>query len=151
MPLTHQCSCPGFQLTYKCTVTGDGGATIWRGTVFQCPSTDNTITLRHSAFTQIRGCNRGTIIGYGVNSQNSCYTSQINITTSSTMNNKTVECVYNNGSTISVIGTSVITIISGIEHINNIIVIIRCILVDSALSVIIFYNIHYYRSVTTSK
>ena len=122
VPLTHQCSCPGFQLTYKCTVTGEAGATIWRGSIFQCSSTDNTITLRHSAFTQIRSCNNGAIIGYGINSQNGHYTSQINITASSTMNNKTVECAYNDGSTTSVIGTSIVTIISGIPSIIIVII-----------------------------
>lgn len=115
VPLVQQCTCLGFQLVYECTVMGEAGATVWTGSIFQCPSTGNTITLRHSAFNQMRGCNQGAIIGYGVNTQNGCYTSQINITTSLSMNNKTVECVYNNGSTTSVIGTSVVIVISGIE------------------------------------
>ena len=117
VPLMQQCSCVGFQLTYECIVTGEVGATVWRGSIFQCPSTNNAITLRHSAFTQTRSCNEGAISGYGAKSQNNCcYTSQINITTSPLMNNKTVECAYNNGSTTTVIGTSVVIVISGIEY-----------------------------------
>ena len=113
LPLLHQCSCLGFHLAFECAVTGEAGATVWRGSIFQCPSTNNTITLLHSVFTQMRGCNNGAIIGRGISSQNSCYISQINITTSSSMNNGTVECLYNTGSVTSVIGTSMITVISG--------------------------------------
>ena len=46
---------------------------------------------------------------------NSCYTSQLqlNVTVDSSLDNKTVECVYNNGTTTAVIGTSAIEIIKG--------------------------------------
>ena len=85
---------------------------------FYCPSTNNAITLRHSVFTQLRGCNNGAIIGRGIYSQNGYYVSQVNITTTSSMNNGTIECVYNNGSANTIITTSMIRIISG----NNIII-----------------------------
>jgi hypothetical protein len=44
--------------------------------------------------------------------ENGCYTSQLNVTVDSSLDNKTVECIYNNGTTI-VIGTSSIEIIKG--------------------------------------
>ena len=131
LPLQHRCSCLGFQLTFECNVTGEAGATVWGGSIFHCPSTDNTITLRHSVFTQLRGCNNGAILGRGIYSQNSCYISQINVTITSRMNNGTVQCVYNNGSATTVVSTSVIKVISGnnaIKSMNNTKVVIMVII-----------------------
>lgn len=60
----------------------------------------------------MRGCNGGTIIGRGVRVEsNYIYTSQLNVTLSSTIE-KSIECIYINGST-TVIGVLPVGIMTG--------------------------------------
>ena len=104
----------GRVLTYTCTVIGTGN-TLWAGTAFQCPA--NGIILRHERFTESGGavgeCNSGAIQGRSIGVENSCYTSQLEVTVSATLSNKTVQCVHNSGVGIDTIGTSVVTVIEG--------------------------------------
>jgi hypothetical protein len=104
--------CPGDALSYECCVASEPGigSTIWKGSALagQCPETGGEIIIRHRTFTQTRSC--GNITGRGIGmEENGCYTSQLNVTVDSSLDNKTVECIYNNGTTI-VIGTSSIEI-----------------------------------------
>ena len=39
--------CQGHNLTYECTVVG-GGATVWKGTAFDCPLADDEIVRLYS-------------------------------------------------------------------------------------------------------
>jgi hypothetical protein len=107
--------CPGDALSYECSVASEPevGSTHWRGSALssQCPETGGEIVLRHRTFTQTRTC--GNITGRGIGmEENGCYTSQLNVTVDSSLDNKIVECIYNNGTT-TVIGTSSIEIIKG--------------------------------------
>ena len=118
--LINECTCPGFKLTFRCTVLGIAGATVWRGSAIECPETNHELTFFHLiSFMDIRGCNSGAIIGRGVEIEDACYTSQLNITVDSSMNGKSVECIYNNGTFASVIGNSSVTITSGIIGYHN--------------------------------
>ena len=84
----------------------------------QCTETGGEIVLRHRTFIQTRSCGNR-ITGRGIRiERNSYYTSQLNITVDSSLDNKSVECVYNNGTTTTVIGSSYIEIMKGIH--NNI-------------------------------
>ena len=116
------CACPGDQLTFDCLVE-DGVATVWQGSAFDCNHEGpNMIILRHSQFSQQLSqpaggeCNDGRIvarsIGPGV--LNGTYLSELNVTVSEDMNNKTTECVaeYING-TQSNSGTSTVTVATG--------------------------------------
>jgi hypothetical protein len=112
---TSHCVCPGDALSYECSVASEPevGSTHWRGSALssQCPETGGEIVLRHRTFTQTRTC--GNITGRGIGmEENGCYTSQLNVTVDSSLDNKTVECIYNNGTT-TVIGTSSIEITNG--------------------------------------
>ena len=50
MTITSECICPGFGVTYECTVKGtENGFTVWRGSALVCVG--NEITLRHRLFT----------------------------------------------------------------------------------------------------
>ena len=94
-----------------------GGATVWRGTAIQCPDLNSRLILRHTnirTFRDIRGCKNGDIIAQGTRFEvaNNSYTSQLNITVDSSMDNSSVECTYNNG-TITTIGESLIAITKG--------------------------------------
>ena len=115
--LTSGCSCPGFNITFMCTVLGNIGATVWRGSVIECPETNYELTFLHLIrFKDTKGCNGGAIIGRGVEVEdNMCFTSQLNITVDSTMNGRSVECLYNNGTFVKLIGNYSVTITSGTD------------------------------------
>jgi hypothetical protein len=108
--------CPGDALSYECRVASEPGvgSTHWRGSALasQCPETGSEIVLRHRTFTQTRSCGNFTGQGIGME-ENGCYTSQLNITVDSSLDNKTVECIYDNGTHTTVIGTSSIEIMNG--------------------------------------
>ena len=107
------CICPGDTLIFVCSVSG-GVATIWRGTVFQCLSSE--ITLRHKRYAGgISGvCNSGAITASSIGVSDNNYTSQLNVTVSPEMNNKSIECVqYSNTSFL--VGSQIISLLSGIH------------------------------------
>ena len=112
--MSSGCVCPEYgQLSYECSVTGEPGVgtTIWRGSAIQCPQDGNQLVLRHHFFTGVRSCNDGSVIAQGIGVENnSCYASQLNVTVDYNLDNKTVECLHDNGTTTAVIGTSSIEI-----------------------------------------
>jgi hypothetical protein len=100
----YVCLCPEDILVFVCGVSG-GVATVWKGTIFNCPGFGNEITLRHSAFENgvsealpTGTCNVGSIVAYNiaVDVANNSYSSQLNITVSPEMHNGTVECSKEN-------------------------------------------------------
>ena len=114
MPENTGCTCPGSMLIYNCTVVGTG-TTIWQGTAFTCPA--EGIILRHDRFTGgVAGdCNSGSIAitGRSLGVENNCYASQLVVTVSSALHNKTVECVHNSNDGSNSIGLSRLTILEG--------------------------------------
>lgn len=114
LKVLSDCVCPGHNLRYECTVVGEG-TTVWQGSAFSCPSI-NDISLRHTKFrtqTAFGECNNGSISGRGVSVIGNSYTSQLNVTVSSNLSGKTVECVYDDGLTTTTIGNSSMLITSG--------------------------------------
>ena len=112
---TSHCVCPRDMLSYECRVASEPGvgSTLWRGSALasQCPETGGEIILRHRTFTQTRTC--GNITGRGIGiEENVCYTSQLNIIVDSSLDNESVECIYDNGTT-TIIGISFIETIKG--------------------------------------
>lgn len=88
--------CPGDYLSFECTVYGETG-TAWQANIVNCENgTLDEIILLHNLnySTQIRICNNGTIVVQGIqfNAENNSYTSQLNITVTSDMAGKTIEC-----------------------------------------------------------
>ena len=98
----HSCGCPGDQLTFECSLT-NGIATVWLGSAFDCSSTSQMIAsdeifLRHTKFIsegQASGeCNDRNIVAWSISGRiNGSFISQLNVTLTSDMNNKTIECV----------------------------------------------------------
>ena len=90
-PASAMCACPGEVLTYTCTIAG-GEVTIWGGSAFDCE--ENEIILDHREFNNGTSgkCNDGAIVGQSVDINGTCYTSQLNVTVSKGLNNKTVNC-----------------------------------------------------------
>ena len=119
------CVCPGHELRLECTVVG-AGSTVWRGSAFDCLG--NRILLRHSQFergTSI-SCNGDRIIARSINKTSDSdgikYTSQliIQLDVNDTLEGRTVECGYDNGTAI---GTHTIIYTRGIDIINDYIVV----------------------------
>ena len=112
IPENTGCACPGAVLTYTCTAFGRG-STLWMGTAFNCA---NGILLRHGLFDSrdVTGvCNGGAIKGRSLGVENECYTSELNVTVSPTLNNKTITCTHNSDRGIDNVGTSKLTIFQG--------------------------------------
>ena len=87
IPGNAECAYPGSVLTYTCTAVCRG-STLWDGTAFDCD--ENGILLRHDQFTSGgigQDCNNGAIVGQSLRAENDCYTSELNVTTSSDLNN----------------------------------------------------------------
>ena len=109
------CVCPGHELRLECTVIG-AGATVWRGSAFDCSQTSNQISLHHSQFVSgtTRMCNNGRIIGRSINTTSDSdgikYISQliIHLDANDTLEGRTVECVQNNLTHEIVVGTHTI-------------------------------------------
>ena len=99
------CTCPGYTLTYECTVMGGpGGATVWHGTSFNCTMSDHEIVLLHSRFESntgtLRMCSNGAIVGRSLRVENNGrYTSQLNVTVSSDMTGESIECAHDHETT----------------------------------------------------
>ena len=106
-------------MTYECRVNGtSGGATVWQGTAFDCPT--NEITLLHNRFTSIGDfgvCNDGTIVAMSLNVSNNQYTSQLNVTISVGIIGKSIICINDNISHSIVIGSTTILATRGKLHI----------------------------------
>ena len=104
------CICPEDVVAFDCSVSG-GLATIWRGSIFNCPNSGNQIILRHRNFENgvSGGCNDGEIVAYGSEITNKSYSSQLYVTVSPEMHNGTVECIQWGAETSA--GTSTCTLI----------------------------------------
>ena len=98
---TSGCVCPGDTLSYECTVTGMLSAvTIWSGSALN-NCIFNEIVLLHNHFntgTYNRICsNNGAIVVRGLSVEGNIYTSQLNITVTPDIAEKTIECGSDNG------------------------------------------------------
>ena len=106
------CTCPGYNTTYECTTVG-GTATVWQGSVFKCPSSQDSISLIHSRSSNIKTCNGAAISGQIIRVEDNCYTSQLNVNVSSDMIEESIECAHDNG-TQSLIGNISLSLTTGI-------------------------------------
>ena len=97
------CTCPGYVSTYECTTVG-GTATVWQGSAFQCPSSQDSIYLSHSLSNIARTCNGVAIRGQIIRDKDDCHTSQLNVTVSSDMIGESIECFHDNGIALTLIG-----------------------------------------------
>ena len=120
---TSDCTCEGYNVTYQCTVVGQG-ATIWGGSAFRCSSTNNEITLFNTdRMGESRKCNDGKISGFSLTAENNSYTSQLNVLVSSEMIGRTIGCFHDRGGSTAEIGSSNLMITAG-RYYNKLIPII---------------------------
>ena len=117
LPNGRLCFCPGDVETYICTVVG-GTVTVWSGTAFDCPSTNNIIPLAHALYSvgTAGTCTNGAISGNGATVDTSgaepCYTSELSVTVSVDMDGQTVGCTRD---TTTVIGNDTLQV-AGKQH-----------------------------------
>ena len=97
IPVNAMCACPEEVLSYICTIKGSN-TTIWGGSAFNCATAGNEINLIHPSGTSGE-CNNGAILGQSVTVDGTHFTSQLNVTVSSELNNKTVTCSSDSGNT----------------------------------------------------
>ena len=115
--ITSACVCPGFGVTYECTVKGtENGFTVWRGSPLDCVG--NEITLRHRLFTSggaLGECNRGSVLGSSLRLEaGSFYVSQLSIRNSTEVIGEIIECVlFDTNVTAKVIGHAMVNITTG--------------------------------------
>ena len=116
LDLIETCVCPhtSHNLTFQCTAVGAGN-TIWRGNAFNCSESGHEISLRHSSFRYSEGAlaRCGNITGYSLRVKNNSYTSQISVVLSSHLLGHTIECVYDNGEELVVVGNTTVSITTG--------------------------------------
>ena len=102
-------------MTYECTVSGNG-ATIWKGTAFNCSLTNNELAVFHTVnFTSQRSlpCNNGAITVHAIGAENGSYKSQVTIQVSDELNGTTVVCAYDNGTLSIEIDSAILNITTG--------------------------------------
>ena len=100
----RQYACPGEVVNYTCTVVDTSGNppigfSVWRGTAFNCPGSQDEISLRNSLFNTSRSSASCTV--------DNCYTSRLMVTASFGLNETTVECTL---SGVRVVGSRTILI-----------------------------------------
>jgi hypothetical protein len=115
------CACPGHSQMFECRVVGEG-ATIWKGTAFECASTDNEIVLLHarSSSSSPLQCNDGAIQGRitDISTVNNTYTSQLSVSVSNELEGRSISCMHDSSSdgSINVIGSTLLMITTGIDN-----------------------------------
>ena len=116
------CVCPGDSVQYECTVCSryyGPGLTVWIGSAVMCNERGNAneIVLVHSRFSSDNGtsidCSEGRVTVHIIGVVNNCYISQISLTVSEEIINKTIGCLYDNGIHETIIGQETITALNG--------------------------------------
>ena len=102
--VNHDCNCVGDTLTFECT-TMNGLFIIWRGSAFDCASSGNEMILFNSS-VGVETCNDGMITGRVIKHEGNSYTSQLNVTFSSDLIGRVIECASDNGSQIGIFNTT---------------------------------------------
>ena len=93
------CTCEGYYQVYECRITGSG-ATIWRGTAFECSSSSNEIVLtQDSPGMQLKMCNDGAITGRIIRTENNTIVSQLTVSVSAEIIGTTISCFPDSGAT----------------------------------------------------
>ena len=103
-------------MTYECTVTGTlFGNTVWKGSAFRCLLEEITLRHRHFLEEAYGVCNGGSIVGRSLRVENETYyTSQLNVTISSDLVGKTIECYYDDNTNMKqLVGALNITLTTG--------------------------------------
>ena len=115
---SYDCACPGDNVLYECTVSGDG-VTVWRGGAFDCPEANNMISLLHG-IDSTRECNNGEIVGrltHTALENEHLYTSQLMVTVGPDTNGSAIECLHDDATgNITEVGSTVLTRTTSVSY-----------------------------------
>ena len=90
----NDCSCEGYNQIYECTIFGVG-ATLWRGSAFNCPGTNDEIIIFQSTNTLSHlNCNDGAITARIIRVESTSYTSQLTVNVSEDLIGQNISCAY---------------------------------------------------------
>ena len=109
------CVCLGHNVTFECTVCGDG-ATVWSGTLLHDACEPDTFVLRHNSFESGLECNNLAIRSTRISLDNNghqYFTSQLSFVANSSHDNKTVVCSHQSGPNETIINNVSIAITRG--------------------------------------
>lgn len=125
--MKNQCACNELSYqVYECTITG-GGATIWKGTAFECSAVNNRLIFLHNRNSARQECNNGAISGLMIRAENNCYTSQLRIRNNFTLNGRSIVCAHDSGVNVTEVGSVFLSFSTGIRfyivHILNLLLI----------------------------
>ena len=96
-------------MTYECTVFGGTSdiVTVWKGDFFNCPTGIREIHLIHGGredfIPQI--CNDGNVVGRFIRIVNDSFVSQLNVTLTCDITDKSVECIRDSGTNTERVGS----------------------------------------------
>ena len=98
--LIGNASCVSCPVTLECAV-GGLGATVWKGTSFDCDESSDEITLLHSRFNTTDGntvktCG-GAIVAYTIGVKDNHYISRLLVNATEDLLEKTIQCAYDDG------------------------------------------------------
>ena len=108
---TLACVCPDDMLTFECGIIGIG-STVWSGSVLDCSYSNNEIVLLHNQFSNgtRKLCNNGAVLGASQGRRGNYYVSQLKINISADMNDKNIQCSFDDGFASQNVGTRIIEI-----------------------------------------
>ena len=113
MAMINNCTCEGHVQIYECSVIGYG-ATIWKGSAFDCHSSTNEIVILPSdSVNRSITCNNEAIVGRFVRRENDSYVFQLSVNVSSEMIGRNISCYHDVGRDTIEIGTSQLEISAG--------------------------------------
>ena len=110
--LVSDCVCSGYTVTYECVTMGPGSTIFILGSSQECE-----IDLRHTQFTNDAAfgrCMDGVVIGRGITTDGTLYTSHLNISVISGVIGKTIRCDHYNGISQEVVGSTTLTLTTNI-------------------------------------
>ena len=101
-------------MSYECAVVGNG-ITVWHGSAFDCSG--NEISLIHILYNSIEShvicaygeCNNGAIVAKGIRIENGTYISQLNVSISTDMIGRSIECFEDTIYSTLLVGSAVIS------------------------------------------
>ena len=114
-PESDGCLCPGDMVIYECTVVG-GTTTVWKGSIVDdhCQNSNHELKLSHAHYNSSEethiSCDYGSIFGRIVGVENNTYTSQLIVNLTYSVTQKSIECIHDNGSSETSVGSINITL-----------------------------------------
>ena len=127
-------------MSYECAVAKSGyfGTTVWRGSAIDCPGGEINLLHRlyndtetHISIHAYGECSNGSIVAQGVRIENGTYISQLNVSVSTDMIGRSIQCFEDTTYSTLLVGSAIIStsgkdsyIINSLATLENYVIII---------------------------